>query len=114
MDHCFVRCISYDMVEKYIFAGLVPDYENDLFVRRGYGALCFCCGSCSTLNEVIKVCKVFDNYYDFPEKIKKGYRFVIGPGVNAMSNKLGLKIVDNAVYCINYEEILEKSNGFCK
>lgn len=128
MKHEFERCNSctvfngtsyvegdgYDIFnkqEKYIFAGLTPDYERDLFVRPGYGALCFCCGAISDLDSVIKESVRFDNFYDFPLKIKEGYKFVIGPGVTIRYINGFERFCDYAVYCSNYLDILSKSKS---
>lgn len=121
MSHEFERCNScfvfngveyvlgdgYDIFyrqEKFILAGLVPDYNNDLFLRPGYGALCFCCGEYSDLDSVIETAACFDNFYDFPGKIELGYKFVVGPGVSVDNDG---NVIDFAVYCTNYKEILE-------
>lgn len=104
---CYVLGDEYDVFnkqEKYILAGLVPDYDNDLFVRPNYGALCFGCGSVSDLDSVFLECSRFDNFYDFPGKLDLGYKFVIGPGVNY--NYLDGSVSDFAVYCSNYMEFL--------
>ena len=121
MNHEFEKCNScfvfngleyvdgdgYDIFnkqEKFILAGLVPDYDNDLFIRPGYGALCFCCGDYNNLDNIIKVSSIFDNFYNFPDKISRGYKFIVGPGVNVDNDD---NIVDFAVYCINYKKFLE-------
>ena len=125
MEHEFEKCnsctifngIKYEMgdgydifnkQEKYILAGLKPDYQHDLFVRTGYGALCFCCGEYNELDRVIEESMNFENFYNFPEKIEQGYKFVIGPGINTEYKDNKLYITDYAVYCSNYEEILNK------
>jgi hypothetical protein len=90
--------------EKFILAGLVPDYDNDLFFRPGYGALCFCCGDFNDLDNIIEVASNFDNFYNFPDKISRGYKFVIGPGISVDDSG---NVTDFAVYCSNYKEILK-------
>ena len=121
MSHEFEKCNScsvfnglryiegdgYDIFnkqEKYIIAGLVPDYDNDIFIRPGYGALCFCCGSVNNLDDVFLECYKYNNFYDIPGKLEKGYKFVIGPGVDY--NYLDGNVKDFAVYCSNYKEFL--------
>ena len=118
MDHFFEKCNSctyfngvsyvdgdgYDVFEKqekYILSGLVPNYHLDLYVRNGFGALCFCCGMYSTLESVMKEAMEFNNFYDFPGKISEGYKFVIGPGVSDGSF---------AVYCSNYLEFIKSKS----
>ena len=124
MIHEFERCNScfvfngleyvegdgYDIFnkqEKYILAGLKPDYENDLYIREGYGALCFGCGEYDDLENVIETAIAFENFYNFPEKIMSGYKFVIGPGVNIEYQNGNVIVNDYAVYCVNYKKILE-------
>lgn len=128
MKHFFERCSTnitgddyYDYVNntdvnmrcyEYMKAGLVPDFDKDIFVRPGYGALVFCCGDFSKLDKVINECKRFDNFYDFPGKIEEGYQFVIGPGVPKYNKFLNnISFSHYAVYCSNYEEIIEKLNN---
>lgn len=128
MKHFFERCSScitgddyYDCVNntdlnlkcyEYMKSGLIPDFEKDLFVRPGYGALVFSCGGIKTLDGVIKECQNHDNYYDFPGKIEDGYKFVIGPGVARYGKFLSnITFSHYAIYCSNYEEIIEKLNN---
>jgi len=116
MRHYFERCSyvsdfnqnnEFNYLYAYMNSGLVPDFEKDLYVRPGYGALVLCCGNCDTLEKVILFSE-YNNYYDFREKINEGYNFVVGPGVGAFGTFIGSSY---AVYCSNYLEILEKLNG---
>lgn len=129
MEHYFERCscsICYNgnliecgnnddvLMRQYYYkrAGLVLDYEKDICIREGYGALVFCCGKDSSLDEVIEKSIKFENFYDFPGKINQGYKFVIGPGISIESDENNnIKYLDYAVYCSNYEEILEMLNN---
>ena len=104
----YVEGDGYDIFnrqEKFILAGLIPDYENDLFIRPGFGALCFSCGEYNDLDNIIEISSIFENFYDFPKKLKEGYKFKIGPGPNIDKNG---NIKDYAVYCTNYKQILEE------
>ncbi len=127
MEHDFEKCNScivfdgntfkygslVDVLNRqrdYIEAGLIPDVNNDLFVREGYGALCFFCGDCSSLTEVIREASIFNNFYNFFDKLNDGYKFVIGPGIRVKKNFVGYKLsAGYAVYCSNYLEILNRS-----
>lgn len=102
------------LLKKYLYcnAGLICDYKNDLFIRKGYGALVFSCGFYNSLDKVIEVLRSNDNYYGIEEKINEGYEFIIGPGINVIKDSYGgNKIIDYALYCSNYEEILCNLNG---
>lgn len=117
MEHDFQRCNScyvlkgdtfklgnkHDILnaqKKYIKSGFVPDIENDLYVRPGYGALMFFCGNCSTFDMLKNDPKYGDCFYTLANMAKEGYRLVIGPGV----------MNGYAVFCSNYEEILNIKN----
>ncbi len=110
----YVEGDGYDIFnkqEKYIESGLTPDYEKDLYIRPGYGALCFCCGKINNLKKVMSEALKYENFYDFPGKIKEGYKFVIGPGVTLKTTN-GIELFDDyAVYCTNYLEILSNSKS---
>lgn len=125
MKHYFERCsgsvfvdgnlIDYDcndavLMKQFYYrrAGLILDYERDICIRNGYGALVFCCGLNNNLDDVISK-SLSTNFYDFDKKMNDGYKFVIGPGIY-YDEKKG-SVVDYAVYCSNYEEVIDNLNG---
>lgn len=123
-------------LKQSIESGLMLDEDAGIFIKEGYGALVGGCPSnCSTIDDAIKFTMAdydrkivgkptvkeklteimnrdthlfTDPIFEYKELIEKGYDLVLGPGcvVNG-------KIWDKAVYCRNYEEILEniKSEG---
>lgn len=133
-DDFFVYELSDSEYEKQmnesIKSGLIPNYEDDIFVREGYGALVgFCPSNCSTIEDLTnftvldfnrntvgkptikeKIKEIVgrnnlscDPYYNYNRILEEGYDLVIGPGgfVNGEN-------WDKAVYCRNYEDILEQ------
>lgn len=95
---------SHDVLKnqkKYINSGFIPDVDNDLYFRPGYGALMFFCGNCDTLESFKNDSNYYYSYLAIMNRINEGYNVVIGPGIMG----------GYAVYCSNYQEILEKING---
>ncbi len=134
--------ISEEMMQKQlnesIESGLIADREAGIFIRDGYGALVgFCPENCSTIEDVLKFTLLdwnrktagkptlkekireiikgnnfpFDPYYEYQELVDEGYDLVLGLGCAVYGQQWG-----KAVYCRNYDEILEKSksNGKAK
>ena len=115
-------------------SGLIPDRESGIFLRDGYGALVGVCpANCKTIKDVLKHSTadfrrkmagkltirekirefinqdLTDNiYFNYKEMVEDGYDLVIGPGCNVHGQQW-----PRAIYCRNYEEILNqsKSNG---
>lgn len=119
-------------------SGLILDRETGIFIRDGYGALVgFCPENCSTIEDVLKYTLLdwnrkvvgkptvkekirevmngenlpFDPYYEYHKLVDEGYDLVLGPGCAVYGQQWS-----KAVYCRNYEQILEnsKSNGKTK
>ena len=119
-----------EQMKKSIESGLIPNYEDDIFVREGYGALVgYCPSNCLTIEDLtiftvldfnrktvgkptikekfreIINRKIFsyEPYYGYKRILEEGYDLVIGPGGFVNGHNWG-----KAVYCQNYKDILEK------
>lgn len=116
------------MEEKYlrelkesIESGLIPNTELDLFIMDGYGALVGPCPlRCQSLKQLFKytpdlsmrekLISILDGtkpektYSHYEEYYNEGAQLVIGPGckVNGME-------YEKAIYCKNYQEMIEKN-----
>ncbi len=88
-------------------AGFSIDYENDVFVKKTYGAYM------ENIPQKITKIEDFNKYYDhytgknqykeILDLIDIGYQFVIGPGAPLFNGK----IYGNGLYCKNYKEFIK-------
>lgn len=114
-----------EYLKQSIQSGFIIDQENDIYIRKGYGAVVGACpDNCNTINDVLNF-TVFDwnrkkvghptlkqrllgevttdPYYPYNKFMTEdGYDLVIGPGGYID----GIK-VNKLVYCKNYLDILE-------
>lgn len=127
-----------EQLEESIKSGLIVDQERNIFIKEGYGALVgICPENCATLNDALKYTAndfdratvgrptmkqkiqeivsgnylLTDPYFPYQKLIDKGYDLVLGPGCMVYGQKW-----IKAIYCQNYEEILEnnKTNSMSK
>ena len=127
--------ISEEMVLKQlnesVESGLVADRERGIFIREGYGALVgICPENCTTLDDVLKFTSndfnrgvigkptikeklkevitgnhlLKDPYFSYQKLVDEGYDLVLGPGCMVYGQQW-----NKAIYCRNYEEILENN-----
>ena len=123
-EEVFLRQLQ-DSVES----GLIPDREKGIFIREGFGALVgWCPENCKTIEDAInystadfnrktvgkptvkeKISEFIHNditdnfYFNYNKMLQDGYDLVIGPGCSVYGEKWG-----KAIYCRNYEEILNR------
>lgn len=125
-----------EQLNESIESGLLPDREAGIFIREGYGALVgFCPDNCETIEDVLeytlndwnrktvgkptlgeKIREVvngdnlpFEPYYGYSKLVDEGYDLVLGPGCAVYGQQW-----NKAVYCRNYEELLENSKSNVK
>lgn len=89
--------------EKMKKLGFTLDYEHDIYVKTGLGALVFFCGNSMNLADVIEKCYLENNseYLKFIRKlIKEDYKLIFR------------KVGDSyAAFCSNYLDIINKQNN---
>ena len=126
-------------LKESIESGLIVDEENKVFVKEGYGALVGKCpDNCNSMEDLLSFSSYdrdrkavgkptisermkeklkelkgeynLENYYaGFQMLIDEGYDLVVGPGCSFYGNK-----VEKAIYCRNYQEMIEKENSRSK
>ena len=116
-----------------IESGLVVDREAGIFIRDGYGALVgYCPENCSTIEDALKytfldrnrkvvgkptvgekIREIISGYnlqsdpiYAYQKLVDEGYDLVLGPGCAVYGEQWS-----KAIYCRNYDEILENSKN---
>lgn len=96
---------------KFKRLGFIVDTKNDLFVKPSVGALVFFCGECNTLDKLLSETKDINIYFDIPEMIDNGYQFVVAPVTNKIHDVVNGISYGHALFCSNYEEILDRKKA---
>ncbi len=132
MDFRAPESIMLEQLNESIESGLIPNHEQGIFIRYGYGALVgFCPENCTTIEDALRftfadfnrkvvgrptikerICELINGdylltnpYFGYAKMVEEGYDLVLGPGCVVYGEKWS-----KAIYCRNYDEILENSN----
>lgn len=132
-DYCASEELILRQLEESTKSGLVPNRELGIYTRDGYGALVgYCPDNCISLEDVVnytyqdfgretvgkptikeKIKEVVnrdgipaDSYFGYKSLIADGYELIIGPGCDVNGEHW-----NKAIYCRNYEEILNRDNN---
>ena len=90
-------------------AGFIIDNENNVYVKREYGAWKSNIQNVESIKDLIDYKdEILDNnpYSEIVDQMLEGYEYVIGPAAPARSGE----VIGKGLYCKNYKEIAEREN----